>query len=1704
MNEFDFVFLALQNLPSINSIFSKDEIEKNKYEISNIFETLDYIFDTIVHLFHFHSNHSDSNPTTTTTTTTTPSINVSLSEIQKTHIEIAKSFVNLTLPTLTNEAKIIWFYEKKLRSVLLIFQQILSFQPSSYTTHFSSNPIGSIITLLYNYLPTQTTSNQYLSQLTFDSLQGFALLIEQTLCHLSEITSCQRRVTIDLLTLINQFLLSDYFSLFHLFNCDRQNEIELKTLLECCSSIFKRLKIYRSEVTQRKQHRRFIPTYSLDSYEQACMLHRHQSLFEITITNKNTFEGTIVIKNDNDDNQQIKRICVISGIYDKLLRLIIKQFDCTQPSFDFIYDCLSYLISYGSCSCYSLAHYRPLLSKINHLLKSDEKIIRSIEQQSIQLLRQAFLLISNCSQRNHHHHHHVADNQIADNSLFWSYLSHSLFQRGTNYALKLARSFPDIIQCCSTNDKQYALKLCINTSLEYFRSNVTAQNSTNIQMIECLIRTLPNLLFDIVIDTPFTSLADTLISLALLFPTLLIHTLPVLGCLLTSTSDCLNLNISEPFLQLIIKLTNAWSIENDGIDNLCNILIILLQKCPAFRVKFYGHLCHLHLYEQFQLMLNNKSTIHSSIIASTLVSISYHTKPNDSRFNYKLVLEQITLFSERNRFNQSWFELLVRLSLSQQYQDKRTRWKSSAINKTHLSNESDEDALSSSSSVTSLSSINNYEIENFDDIHDDDEVYYADVESVSDETPVETIAKQNQTSYSKLILFPELVILGLEIVWQNVDNEWSDHQNTMKTSTYITNLVTYLEFLSALVRANSYNCVILKKLNIDGYLFTCLTKIVPRPSFIQKDILISLIITLLQFLWSQSLTVNQLDQCFKLILTHPSLVGPLLRLFKHLVQQIDSNQPRSYCSMPLSSVVTSKAGSNLHLTLDQLLSLKYPQIESEITPSTNIRHIAIVTETLKNVQLHFPLTIAIWLRVNYPFDKGELNDEKTTDENDDSTKKDQGLLLHVLTLQHDGLQLQFWLDSKTYLCLKIVQFTSPSNQQQLVEHHLRLINLPRAAWSHIFITLSKTTQKVYVCLNGQTASAKNHSLQTLHSTNSTKPWSISLGQQSLDSFTAFYYDLGSILIFDKTDLFTGADNDYIPTYLYSLGSDHWHFLTGASQQQLIVNNWIYQRFARVHPLMSIDQFENEQKSCLTTLKRSLIASYTSNNPWTLFLFNINPEPIEEVQPSRLGKILPFRTTTISSSAAAASASAAMIGSSSITSMDDGVLLTTTTISLPSRISLEQSSNILNICEQLGGILNFIYLFAKIIEINPFQTSSSCISHISDIIFSSIWKIKSYYNLFKSLDGYHLIVKILTTNECTHHITNEFYEVLIDKCIVLNQQRLYDINLFHFILLDWKIWYNHSKTYYLVIKMLNDLLSDQSNPKYFLVNRQLFKTHFTLEHFLTLCQELIDEQKQIVMTDDLTKLLVNIIEALTETDLNVIALLMNFVLLIHPLVQTYVNYNKEQFYFIAKSLDYYRKIEKLPEKKPVTRKRSTTMIKTDSEQLESSARRSHSFSDLLSSSITISNEAEHHRTSTSLTTSKTFPIESHTLGNKDSPHNIDYLSTGILKLLGNIALTASDRLMTKLVDHVFRLNILIVLLLDSSIAKRVQSIRLLNIILTRMDREQIQKEVLQADLHTMFANQIYHQLNGDENEKDLLEICVSIALQRPIEFDMKLK
>ena len=315
------IFSALYNLPSINSNCYEESNDDINISTSNLFETLEYIFRTVVHLFYFHSNHTT---------------NTSIAEINNTHIQIAQALINLSLPQLSIECKTIWFYQKKTRSILLIFRQLFSLQPSTFTTTFPSNPIGSIITIIYNYLSSATLPPQYLFQLAFDVLQGFALFIENTFSDTTQSNPNQRRTTNDLLNLINQFLTSDYFSLFILLNSYEENESRAKELLEHCSIILKRAKIFRSEELQRKQNRRFIKTYWQNTYEQAYILHHHQNSLEITMNNRNVLDGNIEIRNENDENNQIRRICVISAIYDKLLRLAIKQLELNQPSFSFI------------------------------------------------------------------------------------------------------------------------------------------------------------------------------------------------------------------------------------------------------------------------------------------------------------------------------------------------------------------------------------------------------------------------------------------------------------------------------------------------------------------------------------------------------------------------------------------------------------------------------------------------------------------------------------------------------------------------------------------------------------------------------------------------------------------------------------------------------------------------------------------------------------------------------------------------------------------------------------------------------------------------------------------------------------------------------------------------------------------------------------------------------------------------------------------------------------------------------------------------------------------------------------------------------------------------------------------------------------------------------------------------------------------------
>ncbi|CAF1046492.1 unnamed protein product, partial [Didymodactylos carnosus] len=1808
-----------------------------------------------------------------------------------THVEI----IQILSTVLANETwsenvqispVLLWFYQMRIRALLSVIRKTFKLFPSVFISQVKPLPISIIINDLSKRLISSSLAMSHSSvHLTFDILQGFLILIDDILSHIFDKKmkkmskketkySCVR----EMLSLISELITSDYFLLFD--SVQKQCETRSKQILEYLHQILKRLKWCRMYVydKQRCKNRNI----KLKTDKQCKYIHLHQSQFEIIITIAT-----------NNGTTTTKRICIISALYDKLLRLIVKQFKQKQPSIAYIQDCLNILLSCGSCSCYSLSHYRSLLSNVNHFIDYS-----CLQRQTISLLRNAFLLIRTCNVSSSlslsmsFQTNKQSFENIYTNNTFWTYVSSHLLQQdsSTQFSLEFSHWLYDLVQCCSETEKQTILFVCVLPTLDHYRlvySTTHANENTEI-IVQNILLTLPTLIDCIsdVLDplhilqsssnsisnvpSPISnspssinsvspssncsslppsinikqstistnsSLLDILISLSTLnaSSSLLSYTLPVIGYILNLTSS--TIEYLGPLIDLVLRCTlrlccNDLSSQE---QNIFQIILILLIKCPSFRHAYFDHVCYTKVHEYFLRIIQGEHSLDhtfSTLLALVLVSSSYSQQPD---FTYEMIIDYLYKIRQQHDIRLwIWLEFLLRLTLSQRYTYIQT-WKTPRTTKIFTQFEQKQDDSNGS--------------DGDDDVEEDeetDEIYNGDIDSLSDEQS-KIAGRQKKYIYSNLIVFPELLMICLKLAWENMEYEWNEiderqqrNGNISKAENYsplvlqlsrlsssttmlssVTILINYLEKLSYLTKTTKYNQILLKKLHFDEYLFHILLTVGRRHTFQSKDLLIQLIITILQNIWSNSINVNQLEQCFKLFLTHRSLIQPILKLFKYLITYADPNQPRAYSPQPLTSGIGIASGSAFCLTVNTLTALL-----TEPHQSTNVvlnsRESAMITEPLKSTQIQFPLTLSLWLKVNFPFiqqfnqqqqkhnghenqhDQFDNSLKQPTSQNQNidgvTEKNNDQLLLHVLTLHNEQYQFQFWLDSIPSIRLYIVRQQEQNKKQttsigsaSVSSNYIRLCCLPSSSWCHMLfiLSLSDSSSKkcnIRVYLNGLSQSCYDCSASIIRSSSfsSTKSnWLLSIGQRSLDQYTSYYYDLGTLLLFDK-ELF---NNEYIPSFLYSLGSDQWHFLdTQQTTTSTTGDYWVYRRFSLLHLNIPIDKFDQEQSYWRSILKRSLFASYTPSYPWTLFTFSfsdsndgVNSTSVSNVPQSILSKVF-SRSSTLPSPTSSTISSQPSTSSTSVSNPD--LSSYAHTISLPSKIIVEYSTTLLNVCERIGGVLNFVYLYAKIIELTLYEQTDFYLLHVTDILFTCIWKMKTYYDLFHSLNGYNLIVKVLSSQQTCTKITAKFYKILLEHSLnkikysssIMNGH-IYDIHLFMKILLEWKIWKQSPHLYHKILETCELLLNDQHCP-YYLSNRQLFKKHFALEHLLILCQEIIEDTNNshqkisgLILTDHMASIIVNIIEYLLEFDLNYIAAIMNFVLLIHPLVKTYVTYNKEYFYFVQ----HYPKQKQQPHKTLIgsevtmsrrnsagdiqaastndtniidtnaVRHRCATIvvhststndisdvhqhprkdsiirpsiIEKDSKNLHnqsltlnvSPVRKFRSFSDLFSSSLEVEQYQKRQHRSTIVTAPAFSQITSPNMPDKKRPsshqidcvtHSVGLLSTGLLKLLTTIVVTVPDRLMAKLIDNVFRTNVLIVLVLDSNVLKRIQCLKLLDAYLKRLQSNKIREDLIESDLIYMMANQLYqYEMNDDQTATDqqhLVETCLTIVFQRPI-------
>ncbi|CAF1560285.1 unnamed protein product, partial [Didymodactylos carnosus] len=417
-----------------------------------------------------------------------------------THIEIIQTlstmFANETSLAINNDELspiLLWLYQMKIRALFSIIRQTFRLFTSAFISQLKTFPISTIINdLNKRSTPSISTPSYSLVRLTFDTLQGFLILIENILTYVfdEKLKKMNKKETKcsyirEILPLISELLTSDYFTLFQ--TVQSQCETRSKQIIEYLHEILKRLKSCRIYLYNKQ--RCMNSDTKFKTHKHCKYIHLHQSQFEITIPHTT-----------NDGISTTRRICVISTLYDKLLRLANKQIE-QQTSITFAQDCLNVLSSCGSCSCYPLSHYRSLLINVNHLTDHF-----NIQRQTISLLRNAFLLIRSCevisptSQSNKQ-----PPDTTYMNSAFWTYISTHLLQQEslTQFSLEFSRSLLDLIQCCSSAEKRTILFVCILPALEYYRLmySSTSTNENTHQIVQNILLTLPTLI-DCVSDLP--------------------------------------------------------------------------------------------------------------------------------------------------------------------------------------------------------------------------------------------------------------------------------------------------------------------------------------------------------------------------------------------------------------------------------------------------------------------------------------------------------------------------------------------------------------------------------------------------------------------------------------------------------------------------------------------------------------------------------------------------------------------------------------------------------------------------------------------------------------------------------------------------------------------------------------------------------------------------------------------------------------------------------------------------------------------------------------------------------------------------------------------------------------------------------------------------------------------------------------------------
>uniref|UniRef100_A0A250YM99 Lysosomal-trafficking regulator n=1 Tax=Castor canadensis TaxID=51338 RepID=A0A250YM99_CASCN len=500
--------------------------------------------------------------------------------------------------------------------------------------------------------------------------------------------------------------------------------------------------------------------------------------------------------------------------------------------------------------------------------------------------------------------------------------------------------------------------------------------------------------------------------------------------------------------------------------------------------------------------------------------------------------------------------------------------------------------------------------------------------------------------------------------------------------------------------------------------------------------------------------------------------------------------------------------------------------------------------------------------------------------------------IHLISLGSKALMIQVWADPHSGTFIFRVCVDSNDNMKAILLAQVESqenIFLP-SKWQHLVLTYLQRPQgkktvhgKISIWVSGQRKPDVTLDFmlprKTSLSSDSNKTFCMighCLSSQEEFLQVAGKWDLGNLLLFNGAKI--GSQEAF---YLYACGPSHTSVMPCKYGKPVIdFSKYIDKEILQCEQIREL--FMTKKEVDVGLLIESLSVVYTTYCPgqYTIYEPVIRLKGQVKTQPSQR----PFSSKEVHS-----------------------ILLEPPQLKT---LQPTECQTVQGILHEIGGAGIFVFLFARVVELSDCeQTQALALRVILSLIKYSQQRVHELENC----NGLSMIHQVLIKQKCIvgFHILKTLLEGCCGEDVIHISENgefkldvetnaiIQDVKLLEELLLDWKIWNKAEQgVWETLLAALEVLIRAEHQQQCFNI-KQLLRAR-VVHHFLLTCQ-VLQEHKEGQLTSMPREVCRSFVKIIAEVlgsppDLELLTIIFNFLLAVHPPTNTYVCHNPTNFYF----------------------------------------------------------------------------------------------------------------------------------------------------------------------------------------------------------------